>query len=287
MVYDNRQYWSRLHEKFKGQLKAVGHPFLCDCLNQLKYASEASAMDQVLQQIMDSFRKDAQRSISYLDIGAGTGYWTDLISGSFLSQGYGVDVAALDVSDDALDVIRERLPFAHRIKEDLRTIAPNASSESYHLVSSCYCLHHLTKTDDFVNAIKFAGSSVKKGGFLLIMDPVLTRRFSEFDTIDFYSFRGNGIPRHLYFIDDILFGLGLKRSAIYPAVSFLLNGHIEAQNSWSYVAMSRVWDVLCIVYRSERLTCGLSGILVSLDRMLKRMNLSFSSSICVYHKDLD
>ena len=117
------------------------------------------------------------------------------------------------------------------------------------------------------------------------MDPVLIRRFSKFDTIDYYSFRGNGIPRHLYFIDDLLFGLGLRRSAIYPAVSFILNGQIEAAGFWSYFAMSRIWEMLCLIYRSERLTDGLSGSLMRLDRMLKRANLSFSSSICIYQKE--
>ena len=157
MVYNNRQYWSQLHEELKGQLKAVGHPFLSESLNRLKYSSEAAAIGQALQEITDVFQKDNWHDISYLDIGAGTGYWTDLISQWFVSKGYQVEVSALDISSDALDVIRERLPFVHGIAEDLRTISPDKSPESYDLVSACYCLHHLTRTNDFINALEFAG----------------------------------------------------------------------------------------------------------------------------------
>lgn len=285
MVYDNRKYWTQLHEELKGQLKAVGHPFLSESLNQLKYESEAHALEQALQKTTDDFQKDGRHKVSYLDLGAGTGYWTGLISDFFLAHDYEVEASALDVSEDALDVIGERLPLVRRIKDDLGTIPPGKFSESYDVVSACYCLHHLVKANAFINALKFAGSSVKKGGFLIIMDPVLTRRFSKFDTMDYYSFRGNGIPRHLYFIDDILFDLGLRRTAIYPAVSFILNGHIEASGFLSYFAMSRIWEMLGVLYRSERSTRSISGILTNLDRMLKRKNLSFSASLCVYRKE--
>jgi len=49
MKYDNRQYWPELHERLKGQLKAVGHPFLSEELNRLKYASEAAGIEQAMQ----------------------------------------------------------------------------------------------------------------------------------------------------------------------------------------------------------------------------------------------
>jgi len=47
------------------------------------------------------------------------------------------------------------------------------------------------------------------------------------NTLDFNSFRGNGIPRH-YLIDDILGKVGLQRRLIRPAVSFILNENVEA-----------------------------------------------------------
>jgi len=284
MPYDNREYWTKVHANLKGQLKAVGHPYLSESYNQLKYSSEASSLDKALQDVIIAFRQNKDQKISFLDIGAGSGYWTGSISDRLSSQGYQIDVSALDMSNDALDVIKERFPFVLTIQDDLRTVSPDKFSESYDIVSACYCLHHLARVGEFINALRFAGSSVKKGGFLLIMDPVLTKPYSKLDTMDFYSFRSKGYPRHLYFVDDILSDQGLVRSAMYPAISFFLNGQIEAPGFLSYLVIRQIWIRMQGIYRSDRLTGMMSGALMSLDQMLKRNNLSFSSSVCVYHK---
>src|SRR5512147_1672355 len=104
MKYENSQYWPELHEKLKGQLKSVGHPFLSENLNRLKYASEAASLELTLRDILQAFGREGTK-ISFLDVGAGTGFWTDLISSAFMSQGIQAEVTALDVSQDALDVI--------------------------------------------------------------------------------------------------------------------------------------------------------------------------------------
>jgi hypothetical protein len=131
-------------------------------------------------------------------------------------------------------VLRERFPQIDPIQADLTTNAPGRFDHEYDLVFSCYCLHHQTRAGDFLNAIHFVGQSVNQNGFLLIMDPVLTRPFSKADTLDFESFHGNGIPRHLYFVDDILASLGFRRCFVLPAISFLLNENIEAPDKLSY-----------------------------------------------------
>jgi len=230
------------------------------------------------------FRKRINTTFHFLDIGAGTGFWTDLIFHMLLSHGFQTKTVALDVSDDALDVIRKRLPYVDAVQEDLATISPERCSNTYDVASAFYCLHHIVKTRDFINALQFAGSSVKQAGFLLVMDPILTRSYSKFDSFELYSFRGNGIPRHLYFMDDILLDLGLRRVAIYPAVSFILNGYIEAQGFLGYFVMDSFWKLLCVFYRSEGFVRSTAGIWRYADTILKDLNLAFSSSLCLYQK---
>jgi hypothetical protein len=116
------------------------------------------------------------------------------------------------------------------------------------------------------------------------MDPILAMPFSKADTLDFQSFRGNGIPRHLYFIDDILAELGLRRCLVLPAVSFILNENIEAPDRLSFYAMMSIWKLLCRLDRIENFTQSAAGIFRSLDSALKRQGLAFSSSVCVYQK---
>ncbi len=243
-------------------------------------------MEKVLRQAVDILKASGQQNIAFLDIGAGTGFWTELITNALVSEGFQVDASALDISSDALDVINERLPQVHGIKEDLAAVSPDKFCNSYALVSAFYCFHHLVRSKDFINAFRFAGSSVRNGGWFLVMDPVLTRPYSKFDVHDYYAYKGNGIPRHLYFVDDILAEVGLKRWAIQPAVSFVLNGCVEAPGPGSYFIMSKSWELLGRLFRSERATQTFSRIFVSLDEKLKQSNHSFSSSVCLYRKEL-
>ena len=273
-----------MHENLTGELKAVGHPFLSESMNRLKYESEAETVSIGLKKIIDSFKQMDRMKLSILDVGAGYGYWTGLVYDLFSKHGFTLNASALDISTEALATIQERLPQVTCVNADLRTIAPTQFRESYDFVFSCYCLHHLTRANDFLNALQFVGRSVKKSGFLLIMDPVLAMPFSKADTLDFQSFRGNGIPRHLYFIDDILAVLGLRRCLVLPAVSFLLNENIEAPDRLSFYLMMAMWKLLCRLDRIDHFVEKTANILKSMDVGLKRRNLAFSSSVCVYQK---
>ncbi|HSL42309.1 MAG TPA: class I SAM-dependent methyltransferase, partial [Anaerolineales bacterium] len=237
-----------------------------------------------MQTILNVFPGNNQQNLTFLDIGAGTGFWTDLIYRMLSTKGYSTRVSALDVSSDALEVIRERMSHVEGIQENLATVSPGQYANTYDIVSAFYCLHHIVKTKDFINALQFSGYSVKPGGFFLVMDPILTRPYSKFDSFDLYSFHENGIPRHLYFIDDLLLALGLKRVGVYPAVSFILNGCIEASGPLGYFLMDKVWKSLCVLYRSESFVRSIGGILQSGDTVLKNLNLAFSSSLCLYQK---
>ena len=122
------------------------------------------------------------------------------------------------------------------------------------------------------------------GGTLMIMDPILTKPYSRFDTFDFASFSGNGIPRHLYLLDDVLQKEGCRRIMTVPAVSFLLNGNIEGNGHFDYVICQALWHLFQKIYRSDLATDALKEILNWLDKKLKQNGLAFSSSLCVYEK---
>jgi SAM-dependent methyltransferase len=267
------------------KLGTVGHPYLCEALNQLKYESEARTFLVSLQEVDREFKEIGRFSVSALDIGAGSGYWTELIWRALSEEGHQVRLTALDISMDALSRIRYKCPSVETIQEDVTAIDPGRFQHSFDLVISCYCLHHLVYLEGFLNALRFCCKSVNLGGFLMIMDPVLTLPFSRFDVLDFSSFQGNGLPRHLYLLEDVLEKEGLVRVRIDPAVSFLLNGNVEGENKLTYELANMIWRILCkFVYRSEGSVRLISGLLVALDKFLKKMNLAYSSKVCVYKK---
>lgn len=284
MTYNNKAYWTDIHRKYKGELRAVAYPTLSEHLNQLKYRSETNAVLRGLKEIRSQFRKAGKEAISLLDVGAGSGYWSDLIHRELLEQGFEVSVTALDISEDALEVLRKRRLQFSTVCEDLRTIDIDQFRHAFDVVVSCYCLHHLVRLDDFLNGLRFAGRSVKEGGFLILMDPILTLPFSRFDVIVFSSYHGNGIPRHLYLIEDVLSKEGFRRHGMWPAVSFLLNGNIEAYDPLSYMLMRLLWGRLSFFYKSDLFVRLFSTIFIYLDEILKRLGLAFSSSLCIYKK---
>jgi len=282
MKYDNEPYWVRMHQRHAGRLRGVGHSSLSEEFNKLKYASESGTFVDVLQGLKSQLSEKAKLSV--MDIGAGTGYWTDLLSDWCREEGLNAEMSVLDLSLDALKSIQASYPWAKVIQEDLRSVDVSLLSNAFDLVMSFYCLHHLVRIKDFLNGLAFSAKSVRNGGFLLIMDPILTKPFTYLDTVDFRSFEGNGIPRHLYLLDDVLSKGGLRRVAMRPAVSFMLNGNIEGDSRTSFLICNAIWRVMQIFYRRSTWANRIGKIVLSLDSVLKNANLGFSSSLCVYQK---
>jgi len=284
MTYDHSSYWRALHQAHPGSLKAVGHPWLSEALNELKYVSEADAVIAFLDSHRQLLKEDIQPQIA--DIGAGTGFWTELFERWFESQGRAPRFTVVDISEQALALIKARHPHFETIHADLATVDPSHLQKRFGLAMSFYCLHHLPRLADFLNGLRFAARSVAPNGVLLIMDPILSQPHSPFYQLVFSSHEGNGMPRSLYLIDDVLESEGLARIAFEPAVSFVLNGCIEARSRMGSVLTSGLWNLLQRVYRSERITRSLVGVLGWTDALLKRHSLAFSSSLVAYQKRL-
>jgi SAM-dependent methyltransferase len=284
MKYDNTTYWQNIHNKHGYSLKSVGHPFLSESLNRLKYQSETDTMLQCLMTVANGFKQVQKSELSVLDVGAGTGYWSDIVQSYFSAQDFSLNMTALDISPKALSDLKKRNPHIKVVQKDLKSIQLEIFMQSFDLIITSYCLHHFINLDDFTNALRFVGKSVKNNGYLIIMDPILTMPYSLFDVMEFSSFKGNGIPRHLYIIDDILAKEGLHRNVFRPAVSFLLNGNIESQSHITYTLTTMIWRSLCFFYKSDRFVKSISKLLLTCDKFLKKRKLSFSLSISVYKK---
>lgn len=282
MKYDNEPYWLRMHERHAGRLRAVGHSSLSEKFNELKYASERATFLDALNRLKPKLRERA--NLSVLDVGAGTGYWTGLLSHWCREEGLEAEMSVLDLSPDALKSVQASYPWVKVIQQDLASVDVSLLSEAFDLVMAFYCLHHLVRIGDFLNALSFSAKSVRNGGFLMIMDPILTRPFTYLDTLDFGSFEGNGIPRHLYLLDDVLSRERLRRVALWPAVSFVLNGNIEANSRGAFLICDLIWKMMQICYRRSVWTHRIGRIIVALDGFLKNANLGFSASLCLYRK---
>jgi SAM-dependent methyltransferase len=282
MTYDNSSYWLDLHRTHPGSLKAVGHPWLSEALNELKYRSEAETLTRVLESLGPVSARGL--GVTMLDIGAGTGFWTEAIHAWLSQRGAAPKVTALDISEQALAAIKRSHPEFETTCTDLKTVDPDSFHGRYTLVFSFYCLHHLPRIADFLNGLRFAARSVGAEGVLLIMDPMLSRPYSAFHAVEFAGHDANGMPRPLALIDEVLEGEGLDRVALEPAVSFLLNDAIEARSRVGFAVATTTWQLLQRLYRSEGATGACSRLLAWCDRALKRRGRALSSSLAAYRR---
>lgn len=280
--YDNTSYWKKIHVAHGENLRAVGHPELSEEINRLKYLSEYSSLRAVLEACSGKLSGD--KKVTFLDIGAGNGFWTTRVSAWLKEKDKEAETTALDISTEALGFIKQKSPDVNTVQEDLKVVDPGKYHHGFDLVTSVYCLHHLARIDDFLNALRFAARSVKQNGMLLVMDPVLTNAYSPFHKIDYNSFTGNGMPRQLLLLDDLLHREGLRRVEKRSAVSFVLNGSIEGGSAFSYGLTRVLWSVIHAVCKNEVLTKMLSPTLKWLDWFFKKTGASNSSSVLVYHK---
>jgi SAM-dependent methyltransferase len=280
--YDNKSYWVQLHKEYSGQLRAVGFPWLSEEFNELKYKSEAASLISVLETVRK--QHSGSNHLSILEAGAGTGYWIKFLSAYFKEQGYAVESIALDISESALDNIKLAFPECKVIKLDLKSIDSTSVEATYDIVYSFYCLHHLVNIDDFLNGLHFLARSVKRGGHLLIMDPMLSLSYSPYHAVDFASWDKNGLPRPRHILDDVLQREGFEQVSFVPAVSYLLNGNIEAQSKIMFLLHRRIWISLCHLYRSASLTKMFGHIVFYADAILKKRKKAFSSSLLVHRR---
>lgn len=281
MPYRNSSYWIDLHKKLPGALRAVGWPGLSEEYNKLKYQSESESVMKVLDAFLGRFDK---KEVSVLDIGAGIGYFSHLVEEYLGRKGFAASVTAIDISENALEVARSMNPGITTWTVDLTSVEVDRFRETFDLAMSFYCLHHIVGFKGFVNALTFSARSVKPGGGLMIMDPILSTPYSRFDTFDYYTFRGNGLPRHLFFLDDVLVSEGFRRISVTDAVSFLLNGNIEDHSRAGYSIRSALWKIVSgLVYPHGTIVNRFSSAIKSLDRWLKG-KASYSSKICLYEK---
>jgi SAM-dependent methyltransferase len=282
-IYDNPSHWKELHVRFPGSLRAVGRSGLSESYNRYKYRSEERTFSAALKKIIFSSRKN---DLQVLDIGAGTGYWLNVIRNHAGPSVKDMRYSAMDLSENALETLKKNIPEAICIVANAGTAPPESYSMQYDVVMSNYCLHHITDTAQFNNALQLAVNSVKPGGWLLIMDCLIDRKYSPFYEVDADSYKGSGLSRPLRWVDEACENKNMRRVYMSEPVSFLMNNVLEADSVMGYRSRQLVWKILHRLYKIEWLSRWLMPLVYPFDRFLKSRNKGYSTRLVVYQKQL-
>jgi len=164
--YDVRQYWTRLHDKQKGRLSAVGYAELGEGFNRFAYLIRRRGLARLLG-------RGGVTAANLLEAAAGVGayepLWRRLDAGRW---------TGFDISEEAAAHCRRRFPAGVFCVEDLRVDrweTPRIGAEEFDLVTGIDLLYHLVDDAAFSIALDKLAARVKDGGWLVVTDVFVER----------------------------------------------------------------------------------------------------------------
>lgn len=282
-LYDNPLHWTSMHKKFGGSLKSVGRSGLSETYNRYKYRSEEATFFEAVNKLIFD-KKDINEAIKILDVGAGTGYWLAVVQNILTQKKLDLQLHALDLSEDALQVLKKNIPESICIHDNAGTIVPEKYAGKFDLVISNYCLHHITQPLQFHNALNLVIKSVKPGGYLLIMDCFIDREYAPSYNINPETFTGSGYSRPLHLLNEACQQNNMSMIAQYDPISYLMNNVLEDNSYIGFQIKSMIWKFLHCLYKTEAISRFILPIIFPLDKFLKSKRKGFSTRLFVYQK---
>jgi SAM-dependent methyltransferase len=151
-------YWeSRLKEQF--DLTGVGHIILGPAYNHRLYVTRLRTLEQALHTSGCSLR-----GRRVLEIGCGTGFYTEFCREQQVADYLGVDITAVSVQN-----LTQRFPDFHFHQADVGDPTFFVKN-TYDVVLVADVLFHIVDDDRFHQAIANMSASLNSGGYLILSD---------------------------------------------------------------------------------------------------------------------
>lgn len=197
--YREKDYWdSRYRERGTDPVGSGSGTFvLGNRLNQYQY--------RLRLQALDLFLKDYQiepLQLEVLDLGCGSGFWTDVFLGKGVAGYHGVDVAETAIA--SLQARHAEVPFECRDLGEAFDL-----EKRFDLVNVFDVLYHITDDAKFETALGNVARHLKPEGWALLVDYFDDRQT---DTAAHVKHRS------LDFYDRTLAKQGLVRDRVYPVL---------------------------------------------------------------------
>ena len=155
MTYRPREFWEqRLSDQF--DLRGTGETSMSAAFNDACYALRR----EVLVRALADARIDV-RGRSVLDIGCGTGFWTDFYTAA------GAVYTGVDFVETSVQRLRQRFPDCTFLHGDVSELDLPGM---YDVVNVFDVLYHITDDARFDAALRRVAGAVKPGGLLLLTD---------------------------------------------------------------------------------------------------------------------
>jgi len=190
-------------------------------------------------------------------VGSGTGIWID-----FWEQRGAAQIIGLDLVGAAVDRLSRRYP-AHEFRQGDIASPDSPLPDTQDVVSAMSVLLHITDETQFEQALRNLGSCVRKGGFLVLVEPVVVHRWWGPP----FGADASSKARPLNSYTRILQQMGFTIVELRPA-SYLLINVIDTRREITFRLLQRYWDLLTrFVGRRERLGQAVGFVLRALDQV--------------------
>jgi SAM-dependent methyltransferase len=154
-TYRPAEYWSRrLEDHF--DLRGTGHLSYSPAYNRWVYRRK--------RQVLHSALRDVRQTSPALDVGAGTGW----VVNELLAAGN--DVEGCDVTDVAVERLRQRFPRIPFFRCELGSDRLPRPDATYNLVTMLDVSYHITDDDDWRRAVEELARVLQPHGALVVTD---------------------------------------------------------------------------------------------------------------------
>jgi SAM-dependent methyltransferase len=157
--FNPKHYWeTRLSERFT--LQGVGYASYSNAYNHWLYRAKIRCLNAVLQAI----RWNPLMS-SVLDIGCGTGYFTE-----FYAKLSPVSYTGVDISNTSIQKLKPRFPQYAFYRAEFGDVRLTLPKKKYNLIHCFDVIYHITDDIKFNRAIKQFDQLLCPGGWCLVTD---------------------------------------------------------------------------------------------------------------------
>jgi 2-polyprenyl-3-methyl-5-hydroxy-6-metoxy-1,4-benzoquinol methylase len=233
--FDPEQFWNeRLRDDYS--LSGVGWQELRQEFNRWMYRTRRDVFLRHVGRVLSN-----DRQLSVLDVGAGTGFYIDLWHKLGVS-----DISAADISDFAVEQLRERYPGMTVSHLDISK--PEVLDEfqrRFDAVSAMDVLFHVIDDDAYTRAVGNLAGMVKPGGILLLTETFARDRLQNAD---------HNVFRSRELVESLLREAGMVPVASHPTF-ILLNEPLNSRNR----ALHWWWERATRMAKFGPRTAGLVG----------------------------
>lgn len=157
--YTPSHYWEhRLQKNF--DLTGVGHGGLGPHYNAYLYQRRLETLSAGLARI-----KQPLAGMRILEVGCGTGFYTNFFTQHNVSKYYGIDI-----SKTSAKKLKQRHPLFHFICADITESTPIYAENLFDIVFAADVLFHIVADERWERALDTMASHLTSGGWLIISD---------------------------------------------------------------------------------------------------------------------